>query len=192
VSLGEGLDLAGEGGFVVLADAAESPFGVGHFADEAGFGDVSGGEVVGEFVEEVGVFGEIVTGEEDGLGAETVAEVVAGRDGFAGFGGGAGGEFGVGLVGDDLGGCGHGLVESFRLEGSRRCQGFCGFGGGMDGGNGFGIRGLGIFLGVVNEFRVGWVGGVTGWCRQYADLRWMDADGRGFLGVGRRRGRKSR
>jgi hypothetical protein len=149
VALGQGLDLAGEGGFVVLADAAESPFGVGHFADEAGFSEVAGGEVLGEFVKEVGIFGEVVAGEEDGLGAETVTEVVTGRNGFAGFGGGAGGEFGVGLVGSYLGGGGHGFWGPFAW---RVAEGVKDFGlgdGGWNWGQGFGISGLEIFSGAV-------------------------------------------
>jgi len=101
---GEDGDLAGEGRFVVGADAAETPFGVGHFADEAGFGEVGGVEMLGEFEEEGLVFGDVVTGEEDGLGAETVPEIVAGGDFAPGGGDGAGGELGIGSVGRDLGG----------------------------------------------------------------------------------------
>jgi hypothetical protein len=104
MALGEGGKVAGEGGFVVLTDAAEAPFGVGHFADEALLGEVAGGEMVGEFGEEGEVFGGVVAGEENGLGAEAVAEVVAGGFLFTGGGDGAGGEFGVELVGGELGG----------------------------------------------------------------------------------------
>jgi hypothetical protein len=62
----------------MFADAAEKPVGVGHFTDEAKFGEIAGGIVFGEIGEEGLVGGGVVAGEQDGLGTETVAEVVAG------------------------------------------------------------------------------------------------------------------
>ena len=77
---GEAFNLTDACGFQLLADAAEAPVGVGHFTDEAGVGEVLGGEVLGQVCEEGLVLGGVVTRytcEEDGLGAEAVAEMVA-------------------------------------------------------------------------------------------------------------------
>ena len=79
----EGGDAAGESGLEGVAQTAETPFSVGHFAEETVPGQIVGREVSGEFGEEGVVLGRVVAGEEDGLGAEAEAEVVAGRSGFA-------------------------------------------------------------------------------------------------------------
>ena len=100
----------GEQSFLVKTAAAQTPFGVGHFADEAVFGEVDAGEVVAEVVEDGLVFGGVVTWEQDGLGAESVAHAVGGGAGPA-FGGARPGRTpGVLLVGLNLGRCGHGSV----------------------------------------------------------------------------------
>ena len=72
------LDLGGDQELLVGACAAEAPLGVGHFAEAALGGEAGGWEGGLELVEEGLVFGGVVAGEEHGLGAEAVAEGVAG------------------------------------------------------------------------------------------------------------------
>jgi hypothetical protein len=100
-------DFGGEEVFLVEAGAAEAPLGIGHFADVAEFGEVVGTEVIDEFGVEGVVVGGVVAGEEHGLGAEAVAEVVLGGAGLPGGGGGSGGLQGVRLIGADLGSGSH-------------------------------------------------------------------------------------
>jgi len=114
---GEFLDFAGEAGLLVEADAAEAPFGVGHFADLALFGEVVRGEVVGEFFEEGFVFGGTIAVQEDGLGTESVLKVVLGGAGLALGGARSSGVSGVGLVGGDLGSGSHRSSSVFRVRG---------------------------------------------------------------------------
>ena len=68
------------------------------------FEEVAGVEVFGEFGEERFVFGRIVAGEQDCGSAETVDQTVAGGDGIAERGDGAGGVSGVVLIGLELSG----------------------------------------------------------------------------------------
>jgi hypothetical protein len=98
----------------LAADAAEAPFGAGHFADGALFGEVRAAEVVEEFVEEGVELRGVVAGGEGGAGAEAVAEAILGGAGFAFRGAGSGGFLCVGAIGLDLGRGSHGREPSFR------------------------------------------------------------------------------
>jgi hypothetical protein len=97
----------GEEYFLVLARAAEAPFGVGHFPDGALLGQIAGSEVVAQFVEHGLVFGRVVAGEQHGLGTESVAETVGCRSRFTFGGAWATGAPRVCLIGFDLCRCSH-------------------------------------------------------------------------------------
>jgi hypothetical protein len=88
----------------------------------AGLGIVFGADFVSELLELVGAF----PGHEGEGSGEAVGEAVLGDSGFAFVCDGTGRVLGVGLVGEDLGGCGHGvcsLIFAFGNEKSPRRPG---------------------------------------------------------------------
>jgi hypothetical protein len=89
MGLGQFGHLAGDGGLQMLTEAAETPVGVRHFADEANFNEFLRPEMFGEFRQEGFIFRRVVAGEQDDLGAETVAEIIPGGGGFTFLGNGA-------------------------------------------------------------------------------------------------------
>jgi hypothetical protein len=114
---GQGFELA-EGGLDLerllaevrlhAVEEAHAAEGGSHFDDAGGFGGGAGVEVAAERVEDAGEVG-LLGGSERGIGgAEAVAEAVAAAAGLAGGGAGAGALAGVGAVGSDLRGGGHG------------------------------------------------------------------------------------
>jgi len=80
-------------------DAVEAPGGVGDFVDQLSLGGGSGGVLVEKLLDVALVGFEVFVRQDSGLGSETVAQGVAGRTLFAGFGARTGGVLGVGAVG---------------------------------------------------------------------------------------------
>ena len=79
-------------------NAVETPGGVGDFVDQLSLGG-GGGLILIEKLLEVALVGfGVLGGQDSGLGSETMAQRVAGRTLFAGFGARAGGVLGVGAV----------------------------------------------------------------------------------------------
>jgi hypothetical protein len=153
VVCGEEVDPGGQEDFLMEAHAAEAPFGIGHFPDEALRSEVGGGKVCSEFVEELLVGGGVVAGQEDGLGAETVAEVVLRRASLALGGAGSGGALSVGEVGGDLGGGSHEFVPSWVRE-----------------------IGMGVFATLISSLRTGLVGIICKWLilrEKKGELGWV-------------------